>query len=78
MKRKPASVADWPCPSSFVSPPAAFKDWNQMAMMQAGLAGELPQQSAEYVDAIIDSTNKLSKLIENVLDLTPVIDLGPV
>ncbi|HEY1125069.1 MAG TPA: ATP-binding protein [Sphingobium sp.] len=39
-------------------------------MMQAGMAGELPSQAAEYVDAIIDSTNKLSKLIENVLDLT--------
>jgi signal transduction histidine kinase len=39
-------------------------------MMQAGLAGELPEQAADYVDAIIDSTNKLSKLIENVLDLT--------
>lgn len=39
-------------------------------MMQAGMAGELPSQAADYVDAIIDSTNKLSKLIENVLDLT--------
>jgi signal transduction histidine kinase len=39
-------------------------------MMQAGMAGELPEQAADYVNAIIESTNKLSKLIENVLDLT--------
>jgi signal transduction histidine kinase len=39
-------------------------------MMQGGLAGELPEQAKDYVDAIIDSTNKLAKLIDNVLDLT--------
>ncbi len=39
-------------------------------MMQAGLAGELPEQATDYVGAIIDSTNKLAKLIDNVLDLT--------
>ncbi|MBO9575230.1 MAG: PAS-domain containing protein [Sphingobium sp.] len=39
-------------------------------MMQGGLAGELPEQANDYVGAIIDSTNKLARLIDNVLDLT--------
>ncbi len=39
-------------------------------MMQGGLAGALSGQALDYVDAIIDSTNKLAKLIDNVLDLT--------
>jgi signal transduction histidine kinase len=39
-------------------------------MMQGGLAGELPDQAQDYIVAIIDSTNKLAKLIDNVLDLT--------
>jgi signal transduction histidine kinase len=39
-------------------------------MMQGGLAGELASQAKDYVEAIIDSTNKLAKLIDNVLDLT--------
>ncbi len=39
-------------------------------MMQGGLAGTLPEQAGDYVDAIIESTNKLAKLIDNVLDLT--------
>jgi len=39
-------------------------------MMQGGLAGPLPAQALDYIDAIIDSTNKLAKLIDNVLDLT--------
>jgi len=39
-------------------------------MMQGGLAGKLPAQAGDYVDAIIESTNKLAKLIDNVLDLT--------
>ena len=39
-------------------------------MMEAGLAGALPEQARDYVDAIIDSTTKLAKLIDNVLDLT--------
>lgn len=39
-------------------------------MMQSGYAGELPDQASDYVGAIIDSTTKLAKLIDNVLDLT--------
>jgi signal transduction histidine kinase len=39
-------------------------------MMQGGLAGRLPDQAKDYVEAIIDSTNKLATLIDNVLDLT--------
>lgn len=39
-------------------------------MMDEGLAGELPEQAKDYVHAIIDSTTKLAKLIDNVLDLT--------
>jgi signal transduction histidine kinase len=39
-------------------------------MMQGGLAGPLTEQSADYINAIIDSTNKLARLIDNVLDLT--------
>ncbi len=39
-------------------------------MMQAGYAGELPEQAKDYVDAIMQSTGRLSLLIENVLDLT--------
>ena len=39
-------------------------------MMDGGLAGELPEQAKDYLHAIIDSTNKLARLIDNVLDLT--------
>lgn len=39
-------------------------------MMQAGYAGELPDQAKEYVGAIMESTTRLSGLIDNVLDLT--------
>jgi len=39
-------------------------------MMQSGYAGELSEQSREYVDAIITSTTRLARLIDNVLDLT--------
>jgi signal transduction histidine kinase len=39
-------------------------------MMQSGYAGELTPQAREYVDAIIDSTTRLARLIDNVLDLT--------
>jgi len=39
-------------------------------MMQGGLAGPLTEQSEDYINAIIDSTNKLARLIDNVLDLT--------
>lgn len=39
-------------------------------MMQAGFAGELPDQAKDYVDAIVQSTDRLGVLIDNVLDLT--------
>nr|WP_041392853.1 PAS domain-containing sensor histidine kinase [Sphingobium sp. SYK-6] len=39
-------------------------------MMQSGYAGELTPQAREYVDAIIASTTRLARLIDNVLDLT--------
>jgi signal transduction histidine kinase len=39
-------------------------------MMKAGYAGELPQTAQEYVSAILASTDKLSGLIDTVLDLT--------
>lgn len=39
-------------------------------MMQAGYAGELSAQGREYIDAIISSTTRLARLIDNVLDLT--------
>ena len=39
-------------------------------MMQAGYAGDLSDQAREYVAAIMDSTGRLSGLIDNVLDLT--------
>lgn len=39
-------------------------------MMSAGYAGELTDSAKEYVDGILQSTNRLSMLIDNVLDLT--------
>jgi len=39
-------------------------------MMQGGFAGVLPEQAQEYVGAITESTTKLARLIDNVLDLT--------
>lgn len=39
-------------------------------MLQAGYAGELPEQAREYVGAIMESVARLSGLIDNVLDLT--------
>jgi signal transduction histidine kinase len=39
-------------------------------MMQAGYAGTLPPQARDYVDAIMESTGRLARLIDNVLDLT--------
>ncbi|MBP6030609.1 MAG: PAS-domain containing protein [Sphingobium sp.] len=39
-------------------------------MMNAGYAGELPQTAKDYVAAILDSSAKLSGLIDTVLDLT--------
>ncbi|HWJ71467.1 MAG TPA: PAS-domain containing protein [Sphingobium sp.] len=39
-------------------------------MMQAGYAGDLSSQARDYIDAIITSTTRLARLIDNVLDLT--------
>lgn len=39
-------------------------------MMKAGYAGELPPAAQDYVSAILDSTAKLSGMIDTVLDLT--------
>lgn len=39
-------------------------------MMKAGYAGELPPTAQDYVGAILDSTAKLSGMIDTVLDLT--------
>jgi signal transduction histidine kinase len=39
-------------------------------MLDAGYAGELPEQAREYVGAIMESAARLSSLIDNVLDLT--------
>ena len=39
-------------------------------MMKAGYAGELPPTAQEYVTAILDSTTKLSGMIDTVLDAT--------
>ncbi len=39
-------------------------------MMSAGYAGELPDSARDYVDGILQSTNRLATLIDNVLDLT--------
>ncbi|MEJ7934976.1 PAS-domain containing protein [Sphingobium sp. AN558] len=39
-------------------------------MMSAGYAGELSEAAGDYVRGILQSTNRLSMLIDNVLDLT--------
>jgi signal transduction histidine kinase len=39
-------------------------------MLAAGYAGELPAAASDYVDAILESVERLSKLINDVLDLT--------
>lgn len=39
-------------------------------MMSAGYAGELPEPAKDYVAGILQSTGRLSMLIDNVLDLT--------
>ncbi|NWK96496.1 histidine kinase [Sphingobium lactosutens] len=39
-------------------------------MMSAGYAGELSDSAKDYVDGILQSTGRLSMLIDNVLDLT--------
>jgi signal transduction histidine kinase len=39
-------------------------------MLQAGLAGKLEPQAQDYVAAILQSTERLGTLVDNVLDLT--------
>ena len=39
-------------------------------MLAAGYAGKLPPAAADYVGAILESVERLSKLIDDVLDLT--------
>jgi signal transduction histidine kinase len=39
-------------------------------MLAAGYAGKLPSSAADYVGAILESVERLSKLINDVLDLT--------
>lgn len=39
-------------------------------MLEAGYAGDLPQAASDYVGAILESVERLSKLINDVLDLT--------
>jgi signal transduction histidine kinase len=39
-------------------------------MLQAGYAGDLPGSAKDYVSAILESVDRLSKLINDVLDLT--------
>ena len=39
-------------------------------MLQAGYAGKLPAAAKDYVGAILESVDRLSKLIDDVLDLT--------
>ncbi len=39
-------------------------------MLQAGLAGDLPDPARDYIDAIMTSVERLSEQIENVLDLS--------
>jgi len=39
-------------------------------MLAAGYAGDLPPAAADYVGAILESVDRLSKLINDVLDLT--------
>lgn len=53
-------------------------------MMKGGYAGELPAPAREYVDAIMESTGKLTQTIDAVLDLTQgeagtlPLDMAPV
>lgn len=39
-------------------------------MLQQGFGGQLEEQAREYVEAILDSTERLSGLVDRVLDLT--------
>ena len=47
-------------------------------MLQAGYAGELPPAASDYVAAILESVDRLSKLIDDVLDLTQADTRGVV
>jgi signal transduction histidine kinase len=47
-------------------------------MLQAGYAGELPPAASDYVGAILESVDRLSKLIDDVLDLTQADTRGVV
>ena len=47
-------------------------------MLQAGYAGELPPAASDYVGAILESVDRLSKLINDVLDLTQADTRGVV
>jgi signal transduction histidine kinase len=47
-------------------------------MLQAGYAGELPVAAVDYVGAILESVDRLSKLIDDVLDLTQADTRGVV
>ena len=47
-------------------------------MLQAGYAGDLPPAASDYVGAILESVDRLSKLIDDVLDLTQADTRGVV
>lgn len=47
-------------------------------MLEAGYAGKLPKNANEYVGAILESVDRLSKLINDVLDLTQADTKGVV
>ena len=47
-------------------------------MLQAGYAGDLPAAASDYVGAILESVDRLSKLIDDVLDLTQADTRGVV
>jgi signal transduction histidine kinase len=47
-------------------------------MLQAGYAGKLPKNAVEYVSAILESVDRLSRLINDVLDLTHADTAGVV
>lgn len=47
-------------------------------MLQAGYAGDLPPAATDYVGAILESVDRLSKLIDDVLDLTQADTRGVV
>src|SRR3546814_16531445 len=63
-------ISDWSSDvcSSDLTPLTSIAGFTEM--LQAGYAGELPEQAREYVGAIMESAVRLSSLIENILDLT--------